>query len=86
MELSRSEAAVLALYHEKTRIAGGAKPGYLLRLESIRRLGERTPGVEVEQGLAGLAEKSLLQPTEKGDRYYLTESGVERLQALPPAS
>lgn len=85
MDLSQSEAAIMAHYYEKTRIAGGVKAGYLLRLESIRRLQNGDPQVDVDQGLSGLVEKDLLQPTEKGDRYYLTEAGAEYLSSrLPP--
>lgn len=84
MNLSHSEAAIMGHYDEKTRIAGGVKAGYLLRLESIRRLQNGDPQLDVDRGLGGLVEKDLLQPTEKGDRYYLTEAGAEYLSSRWP--
>lgn len=86
MDLSPSEAAIMDQFHDKTRIAGSAQAGYLLRLEAIRRLRRSSPEVDVEQGLAGLVEKDLLQPTEKGDRYVLTAAGAERLSRRWPGA
>ena len=86
MDLSQSEAAIMAHYNEKTRIAGGVKAGYLLRLESIRRLRNEDPQLDVEGGLGALVEKDLLQPTETGDRYYLTEAGAEYLSRRQPVA
>jgi hypothetical protein len=83
MSFSESERAILASYHDKTRLAGGANAGYLLRVGALATLLGGT--AHVESGLAQLADKGLVQPTEAGDRYYLTEAGAE-LVSQGPAS
>ena len=72
MSFSAQEGAVLQRYQEKTRVAGGAVAGYVMRTAV---LGGDTAGVE--QALESLAGKGLLQRTEAGDRYLLTEEGAE---------
>lgn len=79
MELSDAERAILARYREKCRIAGGPTAGYLMRVTAIRLAAADRPGVDVEAGLQGLSDKGLLKANESGDRYYLTEDGVECL-------
>ena len=82
MSFSESERTILARYYDKTRLAGGAKAGYLLRADVLKADGG---GEVVEAGLVALAEKGLLQRTEAGDRYMLTEEGAELVAQGPPA-
>lgn len=79
MELSPAEKAVLERYHEKTRIAGGPRNGFVLRQDSIR-YGEAERGVgDLTAGLDGLVEKELLAASEDRRFFFLTESGAELL-------
>lgn len=81
MELTISERAIVNRIAEKARIAGGVKGGYVMR----RRIFEpaAVDGADLEEGIGGLVDKGILQPTESGDRFYLTEEGAE---LLAPAS
>lgn len=72
MSFSVQEGAILNRYHEKTRVVGGAAAGYLLRVEALGG-----DPASVEAALESLAGKGLLQRTEAGDRYLLTEEGAE---------
>lgn len=84
MELSRSESAVLSRFAEKCRAAGGPQPGQQVRRASLSWTARRNPGVDVEEGLSRLVEKGILKSTEKSDRFFLTEAGVEAVKGLPP--
>ena len=77
MELSAAERAILGRYHEKTRIAGGPRKGYVLRREAIG-YGAETGG-ELDAGLGALGEKGVLSASEDGRFYFLSEAGVELL-------
>jgi hypothetical protein len=79
MSYSETETEVLRRFFEKCRIAGGAKAGYNLRRQAIE-LGVSGQAAEgLDEGLASLVEKGLLASNEAGDRFILTESGVEAL-------
>jgi hypothetical protein len=83
MSFSESERSILNCYHDKTRLAGGANAGYLLRVSALQaQLGA---SANVESGLEELVGRGLVQVTEAGDRYYLTEAGAE-LVGQEPAS
>ncbi len=75
MELSAAERVVLQRYHEKTRIAGGPRKGYVLRQDAIR-YGEAASGADLGVGLDGLVEKGLLSASEDRRFFFLTESGA----------
>ena len=79
MELNASEQAVLDRFREKCRIAGGPKPGYNMRRDSICFFSAETPDLDLDGALALLAEKGLLKPNETGDRFILTAAGAELL-------
>lgn len=80
MSSSAATDIVLKRFADKCRIAGGPKPGYMLRKESIQ-YGLDDPLVEAtEKALEELVERGLLAPNESGERYFLTESGVEALE------
>lgn len=70
---------VLERFAEKCRIAGGAKPGYMLRKESIQYGLEDAALAATEEALAALVERGVLVANDAGDRYFLTEAGVEEL-------
>jgi hypothetical protein len=80
MMFSEAETSVLNRFQEKCRIAGGAKPGYNLRRQAIEA-GAVAGGEAVAGGLASLVEKGLLASNEAGDRFILTETGVEAINA-----
>ena len=81
MSYSETETEVLHRFHEKCRIAGGAKPGYNLRRRAIELGVSSQAAADLDQGLASLVEKGLLAANEAGDRFILTESGVEAIDA-----
>ena len=77
MDLSAAERAVLQRYHEKTRMAGGPRKGYVLRQGAIRHRedGENDLGAALD----GLVEKGVLSASEDRRFFFLTDSGVELL-------
>lgn len=77
MELSQAERIILDRFEEKCRMAGGPRVGFVLRKEAIRAVA----GNDVDAGLSGLVEKGLLLPNEEGSFYFLSQQGVEALQA-----
>lgn len=81
MELTPVERVILDRYYEKSRMAGGPRTGYMLRKQAVTCLGGEHPDLDFEAGLAALAEKGLLLPSESGALYYLTEAGCEALTA-----
>lgn len=78
MDLSQPERLVLERFHEKCRMAGGPRAGYMLRKQAIVY---RHPQVDLEPALAGLVGRELLKVSESGQLYYLTASGTELLQS-----
>lgn len=79
MDLSAAERAVLQRYHEKTRIAGGPRKGYVLRQEAIRYGEAGGPAGDLSAGLDALMEKGLLSASEDRRFFFLTEAGIEAL-------
>ncbi len=79
MELSAAERVVLQRYHEKTRIAGGPRTGYVLRQEAIRYGESNRREGNLGTGLDSLVEKGLLLASEDRRFYFLTESGAALL-------
>ena len=79
MELSPAEQAVLERYHEKTRIAGGPRSGFVLRQDSIRYAEADRGAGDLAAGLRGLVEKGVLAASEDRRFFFLTESGAELL-------
>ncbi len=77
MELSPAEKSVLQRYHDKSRIAGGPRKGFVLRQDSIR-YAEAEAG-DLGTGLDGLVEKGVLAASEDRRFFFLTEAGVELL-------
>ena len=82
MEYSQVEQAILQRFVEKSRLAGGPRPGYMLRRRAIRDVNRYAADLDLGAGLEGLVEKGILQPNDGGDLFYLTERGVETLQQL----
>lgn len=79
MELSSAERAVLERYHDKARIAGGPRPGFVLRQDAIR-YGEAERGAgDLGAALDGLVTRGLLSASEDRRFFFLTEAGVELL-------
>ncbi len=79
MELSAAERVVLQRYHEKTRIAGGPRNGFVLRQDAIRYGEAEDTANDLGAGLDDLVEKGLLSASEDRRFFFLTESGVELL-------
>lgn len=80
MELSSAERAVLQRYHEKTRIAGGPRKGFVLRQDAIRHGESERRAGDLGVGLDALVERGLLSASEDRRFFFLTESGVELLE------
>jgi len=79
MELSPAERVVLQRYHEKTRIAGGPRSGFVLRQAAIRYAETAHAAGDLGVGLDSLVEKGLLSASEDRRFFFLTESGVALL-------
>ena len=79
MELSPAEQAVLERYHQKTRIAGGPRNGFVLRQDSIRYAEAEGGAGDLDAALDGLVEKGMLAASEDRRFFFLTESGAELL-------
>lgn len=82
MELTEVERLILARIAEKTRMAGGPRPGFNLRKRAISYFADLHPGLDFDQGLAGLVDKGLLKPNENGSRFVLTAAGATELETL----
>lgn len=82
--MSYSDAAthVLGRFVEKCRTAGGPKAGYNLRRDSIEQGWRASDAAAMDEGLADLVSRGVLAANEAGDRYILTEQGVETLAEL----
>lgn len=80
MDLTQAEKVILDRFHDKCRIAGGLRVGYMLRERSIRYVEDDHPGLDFGGGLAALVDKGLLSHSEDRRFYYLTEAGVESLR------
>lgn len=81
MAFSETESGIMNRFHDKCRIAGGAKAGYNLRRQAIEAGFARPDGDAIDEGLASLVEKGLLASNEAGDRFILTATGVEAIDA-----
>lgn len=79
MSYTDAEAAILARFSEKCRIAGGPKAGYVLRKRSIEYGWNDERRAAAAEGLGALVEKGLLASSEAGDRFILTEQGAQTL-------
>lgn len=80
--MTTADQVILERYHEKCRIAGGHRAGYVLRREAILRVAESHPEADLEGGLASLVDAELLQANEAGSFFFLTAAGVEKLAEL----
>ncbi len=78
---SEVERRILDRYAEKSRLAGGARGGLMLRRDSVAYHAERHPDLDFDAGLSSLVEKGVLAPNEGGDRFALTEDGAGILGA-----
>ncbi len=81
MELSAAERLIVERFGEKARIAGGPRPGYMLRKAAVLYVRDEHPHLDLEAALAGLVEKGLLKVNEGGNLYYLSAAGAELLGA-----
>ena len=81
MELSAAERAVLQRYHEKTRIAGGPRTGYVLRQAAIRYGEAGGSEAELTDGLDALVEKGLLSASE--DRRFSAKDRNQPTWLIP---
>ncbi|MDH3745852.1 MAG: hypothetical protein OES47_12200 [Acidobacteriota bacterium] len=79
--MTAGERIVLDRFLEKTRIAGGARTGYVLRKAAILFVGGDHPGVDLEAALTRLVERDLLKVNDSGNFYFLTAAGAEQLGA-----
>lgn len=80
--MNTADQVILDRYREKGRIAGGVRPGYVLRRDAILYIADRHPEVDLETGLDSLVEQDLLAPNEAGDFFFLTAAGAEKIAEL----
>lgn len=81
MELQSVEQVIMDRFYEKSRMAGGPRPGYMLRKQAVVCLGSDHPGLDFDAGVAALIDKGLLLRNEEGNLLYLSEAGSEALAA-----
>ena len=79
--MTTGERIILDRFLAKTRMAGGARKGFVLRKASILFVEDDHPGVDLEAALDRLVERDLLKVNESGDFYFLTGAGAEQLGA-----
>ena len=72
---------ILSRFLERSRMAGGPRPGYLLRKRAIQTGVTLSDGGELDQALEALVGEGLLKRNESGTLYFLSEKGVEALQS-----
>ena len=76
-----AEEILLERYRQKCRMAGGPRPGFVLRRRALLYIQPRHPGVDLAAGVTKLEEKGLIKASESGDFVFLTAAGVEALGA-----
>ncbi len=81
MDLTTVEQLILDRFYEKSRMAGGPRPGYMLRKQAIVRLDSDRTELDFETGLESLTDRGILLRSESGALYYLSEAGAEALTA-----
>ncbi len=81
MDMTNVEQVIMDRFFEKCRMAGGPRPGYVLRRQAVTRLQDDQPDLDFEAGLTALTEKGLLLSNEAGNLLYLSEAGSEALAA-----
>ncbi len=79
--MTDGEQLILDRFREKTRMAGGPRKGFVLRKASILFARDDHADVDFETALAALVERDVLKVNESGDFYFLTEAGIETLEA-----
>lgn len=80
--MNTADRVILDRYREKGRIAGGIRPGYVLRRDAILYMADRHPEVDLESGLDSLVEQGLLKANEAGSFFFITAAGVEKIAEL----
>ena len=75
------EELIMDRFYEKSRMAGGPRPGYMLRKQAVLCLQDDHPELDLDAGVAALVDQGLLLPNEGGDLLYLSEAGSEALAA-----
>ena len=81
MELTPIENVILERFYEKCRLAGGVRPGYMLRRDAIAYYGHEHPELDYDEGLSSLVERNLLKVNEGGNLFYLSGTGAVHLGA-----
>jgi hypothetical protein len=79
MTTENAQQLVLERFREKCRMAGGPRPGFVLRRKAVLFVQGDHPEVDLEQGIAMLVEKGVLKASDNGDFLFLTAAGVEEL-------
>lgn len=77
MSTSTVEDRILERFHEKCRMAGGPRPGYMLRRDAVTCLSQDHAELDFEGGVASLVDQGLLLASESGALLYLSEAGSE---------
>ncbi len=85
MHLNDDERAVLDFLEQKCLALGQVQAGYLFRRRAVEAAAAAQGG-GWQTGLSGLADKGLIAPLERGDRFYLTAAGASALGAPPPSA
>lgn len=80
--MKTADRVILERYREKGRIAGGIRPGYVLRRDAILYISDRHPDVDLESGLDSLVDQDLLKANDGGSFFFITAAGVEKIAEL----
>lgn len=81
MDLTTVEERILDRFHERSRMAGGPRAGYMLRGDAVTVLKDDHPELDFQSGLSSLVDKGLLLKSESGTLFYLSEAGSEAVAA-----
>ena len=74
-----AEEILLDRYRQKCLMAGGPRPGFVLRRRALLYTQPEHPDVDLDSGIAALEKKGLIKASESGDFLFLTAAGVEQI-------
>ena len=85
MPTPSAEEILLDRYRQKCLMAGGPRPGFVLRRRALLYTQPEHPGVDLAAGITTIEEKGLIKASESGDFLFLTAAGVEAIGGTPGA-
>ena len=81
-----AEEILLDRYRQKCAMAGGPRPGFVLRRRALLYTQPEHPGIDLAAGIATLEKQGLVKASESGDFLFLTAAGVKEISEAPSDS